>query len=57
MPISKKIIAEIEKLTATAKEKQLLTKILELEDGGLRNYTQPYEREINQYIEEQNGSE
>jgi len=56
MPISKKIIAEIENLDATEREKQLITRILELEDGGLRNYTQPYEREIGQYIEaEQDG--
>ena len=58
MPISKKILAEIDKLDATEKEKLLLTTILELEDGGLRNYTQPYEREISKYIEnEQTGGE
>ena len=51
MPISKKIISEIEKLKATKKEKDLLRTILELEDGGLRNYTKPYEREINFYID------
>ena len=57
MPISKKILAEIEKLDASNKEKQLLTKILELEDGGLRNYTHPYEREIGHFIDEQDGGE
>lgn len=57
MPISKKILAEIDKLDATSKEKQLLTKILELEDGGLRNYTNPYEREISLFIDGQDGSE
>ena len=51
MPISKKITTEIEKLKATKKEKELLQIILELEDGGLRNYTKPYEREINAYID------
>lgn len=51
MPISKKITSEIEKLKATKKEKDLLRTILELEDGGLRNYTKPYEREINVYID------
>ena len=51
MPISKKITSEIEKLDASKKEKQLLQTILELEDGGLRNYTKPYEREINDFID------
>lgn len=52
MPISKKIVKEIEKLEATDQEKKLLQTILELEDGGLRNYTVPYEREINNFINE-----
>ncbi len=52
MPISKKIVKEIEKLDASEKEKKLLQTILELEDGGLRNYTVPYEREINNFINE-----
>ena len=52
MPISEKIVSEIKKLDATPQEKKLLIKILELEDGGLRNYTMPYEREINNYISE-----
>lgn len=58
MPISKKIILEIEKLDASKKEKELLQTILELEDDGLRNYTRPYEREINKYIDsEKKGGE
>ncbi len=53
MPISKKIISEIEKLDdVTPLEKELLTTILVLEDGGLRNYTAPYEKEINNFINE-----
>ena len=52
MPISEKIISEIEKLDATPQEKKLLKTILELEDGGLRNYTGPYEKEINSFIGE-----
>ena len=55
MPISKKIILEIEKLDAAEKEKELLQRILELEDGGLRNYTSPYEKEINSFIESEEG--
>ncbi len=50
MPISNKIVSEIEKLDVTPQEKKLLIKILELEDGGLRNYTSPYEKEINNFI-------
>ncbi len=52
MPISEKIVSEIEKLDATPQEKKLLKTILELEDGGLRNYTGPYEKEINSFIGE-----
>lgn len=52
MPISRKIVTEIEKLDATDRERKMLYKILELEDGGLRNYAAPYEREINSFIDE-----
>lgn len=51
MPISKKIISEIEKLKASDEEKRLLKTILEREDGGIRNYTKPYELEINAYLD------
>ena len=58
MPISNKILIEIEKLDAKEQEKRLLRTILELEDGGLRNYTAPYEKEIKSFLEnEENGGD
>ena len=57
MPISNKIMNEISKLDVKEEEKKLLLKILEMEDGGLRNYTAPYEKEIADFIAAKQGGE
>ena len=50
MPISEKITDEIKKLDAEQKEKELLLKMLNMEDGGMRNFTLPYENAIKEYL-------
>lgn len=52
MPISKKISEEMEHLNIENTDKEFLMKILKMEDGGLRNFMAPYEREIKEYLEQ-----
>lgn len=52
MPISKKIIDEVNALDIRKSEKDLLVEILNFEDEGLRNYTKKYEETIRKYIKE-----
>ena len=50
MPISKKILDEVNKLDVGDKQKELIVSILTMEDEGLRNYTKKYEEAIGLYI-------
>lgn len=50
MPISKKILDEVNKLDVGDKQKELIVSILTMEDEGLRNYTKKYEETIGLYI-------
>ena len=50
MPISEKILKEIKSLKADRPDKDLLKKVLEMEDQGISQYTKPYTSEIDNYI-------
>lgn len=50
MPISKKILDEIAVLDATQDEKDLLLRILIMEDSGVGRYKKEYESAINAFI-------
>ena len=52
MPISKKILEEVDNLNIKKPEKDLLVEILNFEDEGLRNYSKKYEEVIGTYIKE-----
>ncbi len=51
MPISEKIISEIDAIDADEKLKELMKDILSLEDDGARRWTKQYESKINEYLE------
>lgn len=55
MPISEKIIKEIEELNVSEDEKQLMLNLLNIEDEGVYQYVSPYEKHIKQYIEDKNS--
>ena len=57
MPISKKILEEIDNLNIKDKEKTILIDVLNFEDEGLRNYTKKYEEVIGDYIKQLNSEE
>ena len=50
MPISEKIIAEINKSDADNSEKRLMLELLTIEDEGVYRYVGPYEKLINKYL-------
>lgn len=50
MPISEKIVNEINKLETTEQEKDLLLEILTLEDNGAKRWKAQYENAINEHI-------
>ena len=50
MPISKKIINEIEKMDETDEMKELMTDILVLEDNGVKRWTNDYDKMIDEFI-------
>ena len=52
MPISKKILEEVDNLDIKKAEKDLLVEILNFEDEGLRNYSKKYEEVIGTFIKE-----
>lgn len=56
MPISEKIIEEINRLNATEAEKQLMLEILEVEDLGIYQYTNVYEQKIREYVKKEGNS-
>lgn len=51
MPISEKIINEIERISISAAEKQLMMDLLTIEDEGVYQYVGPYEKRIKAYLE------
>lgn len=51
MPISEKIIKEIEETDAEDKLKDLMKDILLLEDDGAKRWTKQYEARIADYLE------
>lgn len=50
MPISEKIIKEIDETDAEDKLKDLMKDILFLEDNGAKRWTKQYETKINDYF-------
>lgn len=50
MPISEKIIEEINRLEATEAEKKLMLDILDIEDLGSYHYINLYEWKIGEFI-------
>lgn len=50
MPISEKIIKEIQSIDASEREKSLMLQILRIEDKGVYQYTIPYEKLINAFL-------
>lgn len=56
MPISEKIVEEINRLDATEAEKQLMLEILEVEDLGIYQYTNAYEQKIREYVKKEGDS-
>ncbi len=50
MPISEKIIKQVNGANATAKEKELMLEILKVEDKGVFRYSADYEKIIKDYI-------
>lgn len=57
MPISKKILTEIDKLKIDNGEKDLLKKILIKEESGLKHYKKEYDKIISDYLKETEGEE
>lgn len=56
MPISEKIVEEINRLDATDAEKQLMLDILDIEDMGTYHYINLYEGKISEYIKKGGSS-
>lgn len=56
MSISKKILDEIERSDATEEEKQLMFKILDVEDAGTYQYVAVYEKLIKEHLAGNNTS-
>lgn len=56
MPISEKIISEIEKLNVAEEFQSLMKEILSLEDDGVKRWKVQYESKLKAYLEE-NGKE
>lgn len=52
MPISEKIIQQINLCKATKPEKELMLKVLEVEDKGSFRYQADYEALIKEYLDE-----
>ncbi len=52
MPISKKIIEQINMLDIGTPEKDLLIKLLNFEDQGLPRYKNTYKSEIKEYLKQ-----
>lgn len=50
MPISEKIIKEIEDIDADDKLKDLMKGLLQLEDDGAKRWTKQYEAQIKEYL-------
>lgn len=50
MPISEKIIKEIDEIDAEEKLKGLMKDILLLEDDGAKRWTKQYEAKIKEYL-------
>lgn len=50
MPISEKIIKEIEELAEDEKVKDLMKELLQLEDDGAKRWNKQYESRINDYL-------
>lgn len=50
MPISEKIIKEIDEIDAEEKLKDLMKEILLLEDDGAKRWTKQYEAKIKGYL-------
>jgi len=50
MPISDKIIAELQQMNISEAEKKLMRDILDHEDIGTAHYSAPYERLIKDYL-------
>lgn len=51
MPISEKIIREINQLKTSNEMKELMKDILQLEDDGVKRWNKEYEAKINEYLE------
>lgn len=50
MPISEKILKEVEQAKATNEEKELMLEVLQVEDKGSFRYQAEYEAIIKKYI-------
>lgn len=50
MPISEKIIKEIEALDEEEKVKELMKELLQLEDDGAKRWNKQYESKIKDYL-------
>ena len=50
MPISEKILREIDETDAEEKLKDLMKELLQLEDDGAKRWTKQYETKIKEYL-------
>lgn len=57
MPISQKIIVEIDKLDTDEQMKRFMKYLLQLEDDGVRRWNVEYENELKKYIKERHEGE
>lgn len=57
MPISQKIIVEIDKLDTDEQMKRFMKYLLQLEDDGVRRWNVEYENELKKYIKERQEGE
>lgn len=57
MPISEKILKEVENTKATSEEKALMLEVLQVEDKGSFRYQAEYEAIIKKYIAKQEGAD
>lgn len=50
MPISKKIVEQINNSSASAREKKMMLELLEIEDRGVYRYEAAYEKVIKDFL-------